>query len=271
MTTILVATDFSFGAHWATDYALELARHLHTRLVLVHAYAPLPNDAPAQEWLTSTAEAQHFRALHQLNQLSEQMTQLTDGFVDITVVARPGSPNASVVEEAASQNADLLVMGIAGDEPQLARELGSLATDMIPRTHVPMLLIPPGAQFQKPQNMVLAVDLSQPIDALAIDTVLRFTALLDVSLDVVCIDDEPTEPQRKAAQKIRDLLRHQPHTFSFLPGYDVSLALETYFNQHKADLIILLPKPHNKLRTYLLESVTQEVARLATIPVLAAV
>ncbi|MBO0947158.1 universal stress protein [Fibrella forsythiae] len=270
MNTILVATDFSYGAHWATDYALALARHLHTRLVLIHAYDPLPNDAPAQEWLTSTAEAQHMRALHQLNHLREQMLQLTDGFIDISVVARPGSPSASVVEEAASQKADLLVMGVAGDEPKLARELGSLATDLIPRTHVPMLLVPPCALFQKPQHAVLAIDLSDSIDALAFDTVLRFATLLNVSLDVVCIEDDPTELDQNAAHKIRDLLRHQPHTFSFLPGYDLPLALETYFDQYKADLIMMLPKPHSRLRTYLLESVTQEVARLATIPVLAA-
>ncbi|MEZ0484170.1 universal stress protein [Fibrella aquatica] len=271
MTTILVTTDFSAGAHWATDYALELARQLHTRLVVFHAYDPLPNVTPAQEWLTSTPETQYFLAMRPLSLLRDQMLAKTDGCVDISVVAQPGSPGAHLAEEAASANADLLVMGVAGDEPKLARELGSLATDLIPRTQVPMLLVPPGAVFQAPQNMVLAVDLAQPINALAMATVMRFTKLLNVSLDVVCIDDEPTETQQKAARHIRDLLLNQPHTFSFIPGFDVPLALDTYFEQHKADLICLLPKPHNKLRTYLLESVTQEVSRLATVPVLAAV
>lgn len=39
----------------------------------------------------------------------------------------------------------------------------------------------------------------------------------------------------------------------------------------KADLLMLLPKPHSRLRTWLLESVTQKAARLATVSVLAAV
>ncbi len=38
MTTILVATNFSASAHWATDYALNLAGLLQLRLVVVHAY-----------------------------------------------------------------------------------------------------------------------------------------------------------------------------------------------------------------------------------------
>ncbi|MBC8151714.1 MAG: universal stress protein [Bacteroidetes bacterium] len=32
MNTILVPTDFSSNAHWATDYALELANQLRGRL-----------------------------------------------------------------------------------------------------------------------------------------------------------------------------------------------------------------------------------------------
>ena len=39
----------------------------------------------------------------------------------------------------------------------------------------------------------------------------------------------------------------------------------------KADLLTLLPKPHSRLRTWLLESVTQKATRLATVSVLAAV
>lgn len=269
MTTILVATDFSVNAHWATDYALELARQLRVRLVVVHAYDLPSNRSPDR--MTPQDDGSYELVMKQLNQLRNRLLQAADKSVEIFIVARPGVQAAILVDEAARQHADLLVMGIVGDEPVKARKLGSLATEMIPQTHVPMLLVPPGTLYQKPQNMVLAVDLAQPIDALAIDTVLRFTHLLQVSLDVVCIEDEPDMTQQKAARQIRDLLRNQPHTFSYLPGYDVALALETYVDRHKADLIILLPKPHNRLRTLLLESVTQEVARLATIPVLAAV
>lgn len=269
MTTILVATDFSVNAHWATDYALELACQLDTRLVLVHAYNPLTNAFPGG--LDATTEGAYFLAMRHLSRLRAQMMKATKGSVEVDIVARPGSPATSLVHEAAKQKADLLVMGLVGDEPVKARQLGSLATDLIPRTSVPMLLVPPGAVFEKPQTMILAVDLSEPIDAISIDIALRFAQLLQASLDVVCIEDEPTGSQQKAARSIRNLLRNQPHTFSFLPGYDIALALEDFLTQHKADLIILLPKPHSRLRTLLLESNTQEVARLATIPVLAAV
>lgn len=269
MKTILVATDFSVSAHWATDYALELACQLRLHLIVIHAYDVDLGYSPDR--MSPVDNGEYVQALGQLSQLRNQMLGATNHIINISIVARPGAPSAILIDEVAKTNADLLVMGLVGDEPIKARQLGSLATEMIPHTSVPMLLVPPGAVYQPLQHMVLAIDLSGPVDALSIDTALGFAQLLNASVDVVCIDDEPDELQQKAARHIRDLLRNQPHTFSFLPGYDVALALEDYLAQHRADLIILLPKPHSRLQTWLLESNTQEVARLATIPVLAAV
>lgn len=269
MKTILVATDFSANAHWATDYALELARQLQVRLVLIHVYDLPANGYPDR--MAPTDNGQYEQVLNKLSRLRNYLLGRTNFPVDISIVARPGSVVAGIVDEAASQQADLLVMGLVGDEPLKARQLGSLATDMIPHTRVPMLLVPPGVVFRKPQTIILAVDLSGPIDAISINMAQRFARLLQTTLDVVCVEDEPDESHQEATRHIRNLLRHQPHTFSFIPGYDIALALEDYLTQHKADLIILLPKPHSRLRTLLIESNTQEVARLATIPVLAAV
>lgn len=276
MTTILVATDFSASAHWATNYALELACQLKTRLVLVHAYDPLPNTAPAHEWMTSTAETEYYKALDKLGRLRLKMLETSKNSVDVSIIARPitahfGTPATVIAHEATDQKVDLLIMGLVGDEPLKARQLGSLSVDMIPHAPVPMLLVPPGVTYNQPQHLVLAVDLSEEVNVLALDTALRFVRLLKASLDVICVNDEPSTSEQQAAQHLRHLLRHQPHTFSFLPGLDVALALETYLESYKTDLVMLLPKPHSYLRTWILESVTQEVARLSTVPVLAVV
>lgn len=88
MTTILVAVDFSANAHWATDYALQLARQLCTRLVLAHAYNLPSNGSPDR--MTPTDEGQYEEALQQLSQLRDLMLETTNGSVHVSVVARPG-------------------------------------------------------------------------------------------------------------------------------------------------------------------------------------
>ncbi|MFD2935020.1 universal stress protein [Spirosoma flavum] len=265
MTTILVATDFSGNAHWATNYALEVAHQLHARLVLIHAYEPFTNG------IRSKAERSYEQTLHQLNQLREQMLQATNRPVDISVVARTGSPAEIIIDEATKWDADLLVMGVTGDELQQARRLGSLATEMIPHTQVPMLLVPPGSCYQLVDNIVMAVDLLPSVDTLSLASASRFVQLFNATLDIICIANEPDEHLRKATKAIRNFLSSQPHTFSFLPGSDLITVLNNYCAEHKADLIMLLPKSHNRLRTFLPESDTQEVVCLTKVPVLAAV
>lgn len=161
MKTILVTTDFSEHAHWATDYALELASQLNARLVVIHVYDPLPNTAPAHEWLTSSAEAEYYLAIRKLGQLQRQMLKTTKGSVDVLIMARPvaalfSSPTTVIMEETVNQKVDLLVMGLANDEPLKAGEWGSMATDLIPVAPVPMLLIPAGATFHHLKDRVSA-------------------------------------------------------------------------------------------------------------------
>jgi nucleotide-binding universal stress UspA family protein len=271
MNTILVATDFSANAHWATDYALELARQLHARLVLIHAYEAIPNLTMPPDLMATESAKQYEQAMKQLAVLRNFLLGATNWPVDITVVARPGSPTDCIAEEAANLPADLLVMGVAGEASPTARQLGSMALKMIPHTKVPILLVPPGAAYQTPKTIVLAIDLSSPVDALALASAKRFAQLLGVKLDVICMADEPDEALRKAAAGVSILLADQSHTVRFLAGNDLSDVLNEYTQTHQTDLIMLLPKPHNWLRTALLESDTQEVARLTTIPVLAAV
>ena len=75
MKTILVTTDFSAHTHWATDYALELASQLTARLVVIYVYGPLPNTAlaPAQEWMTSSTEAEYYLAMRKLGRLRQKI------------------------------------------------------------------------------------------------------------------------------------------------------------------------------------------------------
>ena len=100
MNTILVATDFSADAHWGTDYALELARQLHAQLIVLHAYEPPATPTAAPNGVASQGGVQYEQAIKKLCQLQSQMQNATNFPVDVTVVARPGSPATCLADEA---------------------------------------------------------------------------------------------------------------------------------------------------------------------------
>ena len=270
MKTILLATDFSNHEFWAADYACQLANQLRTHLAIVHAYTPV-TLADMHGSVASFTDQERFLAISQLSRMRTRMTSATKGAIDVSIIAFPGDAETAIDTEIARLKPDLLVMGLAGQNPEKARLEGSLATKRIPRTQVPMLLVPPGARYRRVQSNILAVDLSEPIDALALANAKRFAKLFGATLDIVCMEDEPDEALQKAAEGIRKLLADQPHTFSFLSGNDLSIVLDDFRADHKADLIMMLPKPHTCFQTFLMESNTQHVARQSLVPVLAAI
>lgn len=260
MKTIVLATDFTDSAAQAANYALALADQLNARLVIVHGY-----EKPADDW-TEFAPVPV-----RLERIRERLMRVSKGSVAISVVAKYGDPRTGIEAAVAEQQADLLIMALADDRPYTARFLGSLPTEMIPQTSVPMLILPPGSHYKPIKTVVLALDLSEPVDALVLGKAAQFVQQLGATLAVVCMDDDPDQKQQQAAQRIQALFGGLPHTFHFLPGNDLSLLLDDYCTNHPADLIMMLPGYHNRLALWLEESVTQQVARQSVIPVLAMV
>ncbi len=271
MKTILLATSLSDNSSWASDYALDLATKLDTELVIVHAYDPNPPGSLEYESEESAATVQHYLATRRLGRLRTHMMTLTKGSVTVSIVARPGDPETVIETEAATWNADLLIMGLADKHPPKARSEGSLAIKLIPRTKVPMLLIPAGVRYHTVKTILLAVDLSSPVSVTSLASTKGFIQLFGAMLDIICMEDEPDDRQRKAADGLGRLLADLPHTFRFIPGNDLTMVLDHYLTHHDVDLIMLLPKPHSRLATALLESVTQQVVRQTMRPVLATV
>lgn len=261
MKTFVLATDFTDGAAQAADYALALAGQLNARLIIVHAYEQSAIDAIA-DFMPIPAR---------LERIKERLMQVSKGSVTISVMARYGEPRACIEAVVAEEQADLLIMALADERPYTARFLGSLPTDMIPQTAVSMLILAPGIQYKAPKTVVLAVDLSEPVDALALGKAKAFMQQLGVHLTIVCMNDDPDAQQKEAAIRIQGLFEGIPHIFSFLSGSDLTTTLDEYFTTHPADLIMMLPKRHNRLAVWLMESVTQQVARQAVVPVLAIV
>ena len=260
MKTIVLATDFAEGADQAADYALSMTQQLHARLVIVHAYAQR-TDGPEGNNPIPT----------RLEQLRKRLARRGKNKVATSVLAMYGEPRACIDAVVTEQQADLLIMALADDRPYTARFLGSLPTDMIPQTSVSMLILPPGVQNTAVKTVVLALDLSETVDAVLLGQAKEFVAQIGASLNIICMNDEPDEQQQQAAQRIQGLFESLPHTFSFWPGNDLTTTLDNYMATHPTDLIMLLPRYHSRLRLWLMESVSQQVARQSVVPVLAIV
>lgn len=260
MKTIILATDFSKNAQSASDFALQLAQLLKTRLILLTIYHhPLPL---LQAVFTPLEEKNKQSARRKLYRLRDRLKKAGEETVPISVLARQGDTLATIEAVAKEQKADLLIMGTAGSRLSGFRYFGSQATEMILRTPVPLLLVPPKARFIPFKNIVVAIDLSKTVSAGALNTVVRFATLFDAFLTILCVSENSTDPAlQQTAEGIRNLLKKRAHTVSLVKGDDLSQTILRFSAESHANLVMMLPKSRNRFLFSILESNTQELAR----------
>ncbi|RYF73752.1 MAG: universal stress protein [Cytophagaceae bacterium] len=273
MKNILLATDFSENATQAAHFAAQLANDQKATLILVHAYQAWPENPAKTGDFPLSVNATREASESDLQKLAHELTKKYGTYIPIRFVAREGSAKEVIQHVTVSEEADLLVMSTVGTAPQSAQILGSLATDMITQTDVPLLLIPPGRTYEGIKNVVLGIDLSSLPNAVALDTVLDFTKLFGCALHVLCISDKLDDSKTQDhAEHIRHLLDQQHYTLTIeAKEGDIYDTLLAFGHTSKADLIMMLPQTRNWLESLFAEGETKRLARLTDIPVLAVV
>ena len=135
--TIAVAYDHRTEARAALDHAVALAQRLGARLTLIAAFQPSLTYGVGGVPTSTYDLEEGGRAA-----LEEVVREVAAGLsVDTTVRVVIGPP-AKVIEEAASEGADLLVAGSRGYGPVKSVLLGSVSRHLVDHASCPVLVVP---------------------------------------------------------------------------------------------------------------------------------
>lgn len=276
MNPIVLATDFSPAANEAAQTAARLAQSWQCELILLNAYRFWPTNPAETGDFPLSSQAMHDNSLHALHELAHHLRGQFGPDLPIRCMAREGHTRTVLNDVTTDEQAELLVMATVGTAPQSARVMGSVATDMAAETRVPLLLLPPDTLLTTVENAALAISIDTPPDALTLDTALRLARRFGCKVHGLCVHDETDTRAAHRLEQLRGLLERQGHTLTVLPHTDTSgrLLNETLLyaaQARQADLLMMLPQPHNWLRNLFVEGETQRMARLSTLPLLAVV
>lgn len=138
--TLLVPVDFSDTSNLALDYAVDLAKALGGKVVVMHAYE-LPVYGFPDGALVATVEI----ATRIMNGAQAGLAALIEKRkgkgVEITSVLRQGVPWDEVHSVAEEVNADMIVIGTHGRGGLARALLGSVAEKIIRTSTRPVLTI----------------------------------------------------------------------------------------------------------------------------------
>ena len=144
MKTILAPVDFSAASEAVLAQAIELARALGGRVVLLTVIQPpvITNEYAAL--MENLAEVMAAGERNAARRLAELETRVRAAQVPVETLQLNGPPVRNILEQAARLPADYVVMGSHGHTALYDLLVGSTSAGVMKRVKSGVILLPPG-------------------------------------------------------------------------------------------------------------------------------
>lgn len=129
---ILLATNFGSAFRTTAQYALSFAEEFGSRVYLCHVHAPDANDTRTAGEVSASVETE----------LQRFLSPSVSESCDPRIVVRSGKPAETILELAASEKCDLIVLGAYTPGPLGSRGRPGTVFRVIAGAHCPVLTVP---------------------------------------------------------------------------------------------------------------------------------
>jgi nucleotide-binding universal stress UspA family protein len=271
MKKLLIPTDFSDGAFKAIEYGINLANEFDCDIIICHAF-----ELPAQGinvLIDISAELQK-NAQDDLNKLEKRIVNagLSNG-VKIEYLAMLGEINDVIEAIGDDKEIDLVLMGTKGESDLASKLFGTNTVSAIKNCSLPLLVIPPGANYKPLVNIAFAIDYLEPAN----DKVLNLLRELSlhynskVTMLNVHTDGEIGEfiVSIKDTQKwYSDHLENVHLDYVFVENYQIESGVFEFISHNPIDMLTMITKKHSFFDKIFRKSISEELALHTDIPLL---
>jgi len=136
---ILFATDGSFGAERAADYAAALAIRFHSKVTILLAFNPVCGPRTGDSFPNADAFTNQKDAEALVLNTSERMRD--HGVEDIQTEVVQGQPANVILGMVESIEPDVIVIGARGVSTWQGLLLGSTSMAVVQRANIPVLVV----------------------------------------------------------------------------------------------------------------------------------
>ncbi len=269
MKTILVPTDFSDAARNASIYAVDLAKALQCKILLYHAYhIPVPTF---EQIPPMTIEVVDELEKGNMIRLKDEVSFLNKtGGVLIDYSTTEGLAVDEIIAIEKSQELCLIIMGMKTREAMNEFVFGSVATDVIRKTQVPVIIVPDKFQFGEIRKIVFASDNNAEMEIRAAFRDIMETFHAKVFILHIVKENKLVEADHGVSGiKTVKQLENVEHVHDFLNDNDLIHGITEFIDHHEIDMVVMVPHKHNLLSRLFRESQTKRMAFHTHVPLLA--
>lgn len=276
MKRILVPTDFSHTAEKAFRFALEIADRAKATIVLYHLYTPISSGViyteTAKEIYNKQLESD---LLKRLRRLKKKVTANIDKVPVLTAVGRTPIIN-NILGFAEHNNIDFIVMGTQGASGLKKVIIGSVASRIIKKSDLPVLLVPEKFEWKIPQQIVFASDCRQT-DLKAIPVIYSFAKIFKKGVNVVHLfNASKKESENKKARNefenysysIQKTFNNYKLKFQLIESESINETMKKLDDQVPHDVLAMVRGDNKVYKNIFGKSLTQSMAFVSNKPLL---
>ncbi|MHB8260233.1 MAG: universal stress protein [Bacteroidia bacterium] len=271
MKTILVPTDFSKNAENALLYAINLAKKMQAKIVLMHSfhvnytsgYVPVDNIEEEIEKAEAKSNAQ-LKVLY--NKISHHSKLPIECISSQNLVV---DAVLTIIEE---KNIDIVVMGTQGANGNLGRQIfGTNSSKVIEKAKCPVLTIPENTKHTDIKTIVYATEYLDS-DIPCLQNVAEMAKLFEAEIQVIHVSIYEDESEKKLLEefelKMRKSILYENISFKILVGNDVEQKMEGFMEEEVVDMLVLSAHHRNLMDKLFGKSITKELSFYLKIPLL---
>lgn len=260
---ILIPTDFSTGARAALDYAFSLFGKEDAEYTLLNLYHEPHAAATSMISLVDIAMQDSRNSLNQ--EMGIVRSNYGEGY-KVGYLSEYGEGGKHISNVARKYHMDYIVMGSKGASGLKEVLVGSVASDTINQSDVPVLMIPDGATYSKPKSIVIAVDEDVQLDLL--DKVRSFASRFNAAITFLKVSNGEVVPRYVKEGLSKPAFVGEAESYAEVQAEDAVKGITQFSAEHGADVLVMFPGTHGFLDRLFKRSHTGKVAMHSSIPLL---
>lgn len=267
---ILVPTDFSEVANNALNYALLLAKKINAEVSILYIKnIPLvDNSYPNVIYETYISEIDEYTTKN-FDKLKSKL--LNESGVKYTIQSSFGFINDEIQEYVANNEIDLIILGTTGTSGLEEILIGSNAASVVAKSIVPVLVIPPGAQFNEIKQIVYSSDFNEP-EFPSLSRLAYFADLYEAEISILHVESENDkyfDIENNFFVKNKDQIALNNWKVISVEEKDgVMESINLFINEKHADLLVMAKHNRNFFDRIFHRSLSKQMAYHTKIPLL---
>ncbi len=236
MKYVLLLTDFSDTARNAIIYALNMLKEENLYYKLVNTYDLEFSGSPYVMQVKDELAAESLKGLRNELQLIHRIFPEAK----IEIASRFGPLIDVIQDEIKEYKPDLIVLGNKGESAIEHFLLGSNAYEIIKHISTPLLVVPKGAEYRKPEKIVFATDLNDFKDDEIVKPVREIVKYFNAKLLFVNVLEEDKKDRYEAEQKILSHFPDIDSSFHYVEGENVIQKVQEFMDEQGVDIAVII-------------------------------